>query len=94
MFAAKFADLSRDSRCLAFFLAGAALNDADIYVMINGASKPITFAVQQGRLGERRRVIDTGLPSPDDFRDPDAEVDLHSSEYALNPRSIVVLLGE
>jgi glycogen operon protein len=87
-------DLSRDSRCLAFFLAGAALNDADIYVMINGDLRPITFAVQQGRPGEWRRVIDTGLPSPDDFRDPGAEVDLHSSEYALNPRSIVVLLRE
>lgn len=88
------ADLSRESRCLAFFLAGEALSDTDIYVMINGASRPITFVVQQGLPGEWRRAIDTGLPSPDDFRDPGAEVNLHSSEYALNPRSIVVLLRE
>lgn len=88
------ADLSRDARCLAFFLAGAALNDADIYVMINGDSRPITFTVQQGRPGEWRRVIDTGLPSPDDFRDPGSGVDLQSSEYALNPHSIAVLFRE
>ncbi len=85
-------DLSHDSRCLAFFLAGAALNDADLYVMINGASMPLTFAIQQGRSGEWRRVIDTGLPSPDDFREPGGEVNLDSSEYVLNPRSIVVLM--
>lgn len=85
-------DLSHDSRCLAFFLAGAALNDADIYVMINGASMPLTFAVQQGRPGEWSRVIDTGLPSPEDFCDPGAEVNLHSSEYVVASRSIAVLL--
>lgn len=85
-------DLSNDSRCLAFFLAGAVLNDADIYVMINGASTPLTFVVQQGRPAEWNRVIDTGLPSPEDFCDPGGEVNLRSSEYVLNPRSIVVLL--
>jgi len=85
-------DLSRDSRCLAFFLAGASLNDADIYVMINCASTPHTFAIQQGRSGEWSRVIDTGLPSPDDLCDPGGELKLHDSEYFLTPRSIVVLL--
>ena len=88
------ADLSRDSRCLAYFLAGAALNDADMYVMINGDSRPNTFTVQQGRPGEWRRVIDTGLSSPEDFLDPGSEVDLQGSEYALNPRSIAVLFRE
>jgi glycogen operon protein len=60
--------------------------------MINGASGPVTFVIQQGRPGEWSRVIDTSLPSPDDFRDPGGEVNLLSSEYALNTRSIVVLL--
>ncbi len=85
-------DLSPDSRCLAFFLAGAALKDADIYVMINGASMPLTFVLQQGRPIEWSRVIDTGLPPPEDFCDPGREVNQNSSEYVLNPRSVVVLL--
>ncbi len=85
-------DLSHNSRCLAFFLAGAALGDADIYVMINGDSTPVTFAVQEGQPGEWSRAIDTGLPSPEDFRDSGGEVNQDSSQYVLQPRSIVVLL--
>ena len=85
-------DLSFDSRCLAFVLAGAALNDSDIYVMINGSSRSVEFVVQESWRGEWRRVIDTSLATPDDFRDPGSEANLINANYVLNPRSTVVLL--
>ncbi len=87
-------DLSHESRCLAFFLDGAGFHDADIYVMINGSAASVPFVVQQGRPGEWRRVIDTGLPCPNDICDPGAETPLCSANYVLKPRSIVVLLRE
>ncbi len=85
-------DLTRDSRSLAFLLKGAVLDDADIYVMINGSPAPVAFVVQEGRPEEWRRVIDTGLPCPEDFCEPGAEVWLDDSKYLLHPRSIVVLV--
>ena len=85
-------DLTRDSHCLAFLLEGAALNDADIYVMINGSSEPVEFVVQDIRPEEWLRVIDTSLTAPEDFCDPGSEARIDSSTCRLNPRSIVVLL--
>jgi glycogen operon protein len=85
-------DLGRDSHCLAYLLGGAALNDADIYVMINGYPRPVTFIVQEGGAEEWRRVIDTSLPSPEDFCDSGAGARMECSKYLLNPRSIVVLV--
>lgn len=41
-----------------------------------------------------RRVVDTSLPHPDDFADPDAAVRLEpQSHYLVNPRSVVVLIS-
>ncbi|HLH36348.1 MAG TPA: isoamylase [Alloacidobacterium sp.] len=85
-------DLGQDSRCLAYFLDGAVLNDADIYVMINGSPDPVAFIVQEGHPGEWRRVIDTSLPSPNDICDPGTEFRLSDSGYVLKSRSIVVLI--
>ncbi len=84
-------DLSPDSRCLAYCLRGAASDDSDLYVMINGSPEPAAFVVQQGIPAQWRRVIDTSLPFPEDFQ-PGDQPPLPSSEYILNPRSIVVLL--
>lgn len=85
-------DLSHDSQCLAFLLAGANHNDADIYVMINGTSKAVTFVIQQGKDGNWKRVVDTSLPSPADICEPDAEMKGGGSQYILSARSIVVLI--
>ena len=87
-------DLTRDSHCLAFLLEGAALNDADIYVMINGSSEPVEFVVQEIRPEEWLRVIDTSLTAPEDFCDPGSEARIDGSTCRLNPRSIVVLLRQ
>ena len=81
-------DLSHDAHSLAFCLHGASQKDDDIYVMINAYWEPLTFSIQEGTAREWRRVVDTGLSSPDDFSDGGASVE-HMS-YQVAPRSIVV----
>jgi glycogen operon protein len=88
-------DLSDDSRSLAFcLLAGASGADTDIYVMINSHWKDLTFGVQETNGRPWRRMIDTSLESPDDFREPGTEVPLDSPAYVVATRSIVVLIRD
>jgi isoamylase len=83
-------DLSPNSHSLAFCLHGASQGDDDIYVMINAYWEKLDFQVQEGTAQEWKRIVDTSLPSPDDFsRDG---VPLGQMRYVLAPRSIVVLL--
>ena len=84
------ADLSYDSRILAFCLHGISQNDNDIYVMINAYWEELPFVVQEGTEKEWRRVVDTSLASPDDFAEPG--VPLQSLKYVVAPRSVVVLI--
>jgi isoamylase len=84
------ADLSNDSHTLAFCLHGASQGDNDIYVMINAYWQELEFNIQEGTPQEWKRIVDTSLPSPDDFsRDG---IPLVQTKYKLAPRSIVVLL--
>jgi isoamylase len=83
-------DLSHDSRSIAFCLHGASQDDDDIYVMINAYWEELEFHVQEGTAGEWGRIVDTGLPGPDDFSDYGAP--LEQTKYGVAPRSIVVLL--
>ncbi len=82
-------DLSNDSRHLAFCLHGASQGDDDIYVMINAYWEELEFQIQEGIAQEWYRVVDTALPSPDDF--PDHGAPMERMRYVLTPRSIVVL---
>ena len=84
------ADLSHNSHTLAFCLHGASQGDHDIYVMINGYWEQLKFDLQEGFPQEWQRVVDTALPSPNDFAD--RGVMLEKATYAVSPRSIVVLL--
>jgi isoamylase len=84
------ADLSYDSRSLAFCLHGASQNDDDIYVMINAYWEPLEFHVQEGAAREWIRVVDTALASPQDFSDRDEPLKMAS--YLVASRSVVVLL--
>jgi glycogen operon protein len=84
-------DLSAESRSLAFYLDGASVNDADLYVLINSYWERLTFTLQQGEAHEWRRIVDTSAAEPDDFR-ADAREALPSLQYDAGPRSIVVLL--
>jgi len=83
-------DFSHDSHSLAFCLHGASQGDDDVYVMINAYWENLEFRVQEGAAPEWQRIVDTALPSPDDFSDD--EVSLEQVKYVVAPRSIVVLL--
>jgi len=83
-------DLSHDSHSLAFCLHGDSQGDDDIYVMINAYWEKLDFDIQEGTANEWRRIVETGLPSPDDFSDEG--LPLQHKRYTVAPRSIVVLL--
>src|SRR5208337_3647355 len=84
------ADLSYESRSLAFCLHGGSQDDDDIYVMINGYWEGLAFEVQEGTAQEWTRIVDTALPSPDDFSGSGEPLKIAS--YKVAPRSVVVLL--
>jgi glycogen operon protein len=88
------ADLSPDSRSLAYCLHGASQGDTDLYVMINAGQENLAFEVQEGRPEQWRRIIDTSRPSPDDFCDFDSAPRLAAHTYPVEARSVVVLLRE
>jgi len=83
-------DLSPQSHTLAFCLHGASENDQDIYVMINAYWQDLTFTIQEGDPRNWKRVVDTSLPSPDDFSDPLAPIS--SLAYPMKARSVAVFL--
>ena len=83
-------DLSEHSRSLAFCLHGASQADDDIYVMINAYWQELQFQIQEGAPQDWVRIVDTALPSPDDFSE--SGLPLHRSQYQVCPRSIVVLV--
>jgi len=83
-------DLSPDSRSLAFCLHGASQEDDDIYVMINGYWQALRFQIQEGIPQAWVRVVDTDLPSPDDFTEHG--LPLEQPIYQVSPRSLVLLL--
>jgi glycogen operon protein len=85
-------DLSTDSRSLAFCLHGASQGDDDIYVMINAYWQKLQFEIQDGVPQQWMRVVDTNLPSPEDFLQ--RAVPLRQSLYEVAPRSVVVLVRE
>jgi len=83
-------DLSTDSRSLAFCLHGASQVDDDIYVMINAYWQALQFQIQEGAPEDWARIVDTDLPSPDDFNE--RGLPLQESLYQVGPRSIAVLV--
>ena len=83
-------DFSDDSHSLAFCLHGFSQGDDDIYVMINGYWEDLEFHIQEGTIQEWKRIVDTALPSPNDF--VDRGVPLAGLSYTVAPRSTVVLL--
>ncbi len=84
------ADLSHDSHSLAFCLHGASQNDRDIYVMINAYWEELEFHIQEGTAPEWTRIVDTALPTPNDFSN--SVNPLQTLSYRVAPRSVVVLL--
>jgi isoamylase len=83
-------DLSPYSRSLAYCLHGTSQADDDIYVMINAYWETLQFEIQEGKPEQWLRIVDTSLPSPDDFSEPG--LPLLRSTYEVGPRCVVVLL--
>ncbi len=84
-------DQSYVSHTLAFFLQGAYLSDADLYVMINAYWEDLDFTIQEGQAAQWRRVVDTSLDTPADILEPGREERLSSLRYKVGARSVVVL---
>ena len=82
-------DLSPESHSVAFCLHGSSHEDDDIYAMINGYWGELEFQIQEGTPQEWLRIVDTSLPSPDDFSENGEP--LEQLEYKVAPRSVVVL---
>ncbi len=85
-------DFSENSRCLAFYLKGAPIGEADIYAMINADSHAHRFDIQAGRTGSWSRTIDTSLPAPQDITLPSGPPHPEAF-YILPAHSVAVLTG-
>jgi glycogen operon protein len=88
----KEVDYSPAGQTLAYCLAGAGLNDDDIYVMINSSPYPVPFRIHEGKARNWALVADTSLPTSDDYAEPDQRKRLASLQYTAGARSVVVLL--
>ncbi|MGC9393534.1 MAG: glycogen debranching protein GlgX [Anaerolineae bacterium] len=65
-----------------------------LHVMLNAYWEPLIFTLPAPRDSLHwRRIIDTNLPTPDDFCMPDAAPPVELVEYCVAPRSAVVLMG-
>ncbi|MEN6441602.1 MAG: isoamylase [Syntrophobacter sp.] len=84
-------DLSPASRSLAYFLSGSKTGDNDLYVMINAYWEDLVFTVQEGKAGEWRRVVNTGLASPEDIVETGNACPFPGLRHMVKARSIVVL---
>ena len=58
--------------------------------MINAYWQALQFQVQEGAPEDWVRIVDTDLPSPEEFSESGAPVE--QSTYQVEPRSIVVLV--
>ena len=85
-------DFLPHSHSIAYFLKGASFGDIDLYVMINGWREPLSFAIQEGSVGTWKRIIDTGLPAPQDIVEPCHAPTFPDRDYKLGARSLVVLM--
>ena len=86
------ADWSPSSRQLAYCLRGASQDDQDLYVMINGGTRSLEFAIQDAARSWRR-IVDTALASPHDIEDEACAPPVDGDTYRVRPRSVVVLLS-
>lgn len=84
------ADLSTDSHSLAYCLRGASQQDDDIYVMINAYWEELQFRIQEGKPNDWTRIVDTGLPSGEDFEE--TGIALEEEVYSVAPRSVVIFV--
>jgi glycogen operon protein len=90
LFSPGFAD--PDARALACTIAGFG-GAPDLHVMMNMYWQPLDFEVPRSAGRAWRVAIDTFQPSPDDLPDEAARVPVGERVFAMQGRSIVVLVG-
>jgi isoamylase len=90
-------DWGHDSRSLAFELR-CPKGDDHLHVMLNAYWEPLAFELPPLPDGLQRarwhRVVDTALPSPDDFRELEAAPPVGEDRYRVEARSAVVLIAQ
>jgi glycogen operon protein len=86
-------DISYRSGTLSFCLHGASQDDIDIYGMINACRDSLQFHIHERPAGQWKRLVDTALPSPDDFAEPSGEAAVSQEYYTVQGRSVVVLVA-
>ena len=93
-------DWSAPSRTLAFLLCGRHSSASGgpphfIHCIFNMHYEPVTFELPVLPRGMQwRRVVDTALPSPDDFAEPGQEIPLSSfKKVPVRDRSCQILIG-
>jgi glycogen operon protein len=94
-------DWHGEAGALAVFLdgrraqTGAAVDDADLYLMFNPTDEDVIFVIPILPAGEQWRLaIDTARPAPEDIQRPGREVPLDRGWVRATARSVVVLLGK
>jgi glycogen operon protein len=81
------------SRSLAFELYNTASGE-HAHIMINAYWDAINFELPPRRFdGHWHRIVDTSLPSPEDFADPAIPLDNNHKSYTVKGRSIAILLA-
>jgi len=70
-------------------------DDNDFYIIYNAEAESVIFSIGPAPLARRwHRAIDSSLPSPEDLCEPGMEpILMPQDEYAVAPRSIVVLIS-
>ena len=71
------------------------VDDNDFYIMLNSSCQDKTVKIPAAIGGKKwYRVVDTSLPSPEDFLPAGEEEMLNRSVYVLPARSMAVLLSK
>jgi isoamylase len=84
-------DWGHDSHSLAFELVHAAQKE-HLYIMLNAFWEPLDFELPRLSNGAGwYRVVDTALPSPEDFADAGIRFPTDQHSYKVQPRSAVIL---
>ncbi len=88
-------DWRPESRSLAFSLHQPERNDGDhLHVMLNAYWEPLSFELPALRPRQRwHRIVDTALPAPEDYVDPEAAAPIADPKYQVGARSSVILLA-
>jgi len=86
-------DWSDDSHSIAFSLYHPTIQE-HLYVIFNADWKPLTFELPTLEPGNGwHRIVDTSLPSPEDFQDPQEAPRIQKAIYLAEARSSIVLIS-